>query len=74
MNLRDAVDILEVLGSIEDPIRCRGKDTTPRDLLYESNEHMLASEFRISYTAQGCRNVVRGTFRGMIADRMKEIE
>ena len=72
MNIREAVDILEHLYSSQDPIMYRGEDMTPEDLSYYLNEHLPASEVRISYYGGDDYHKWRhGTLSGMVNDRRR---
>jgi hypothetical protein len=66
--LDEAVRILDHLGSANDPIFFKGKETTPADLLHSCPQVYL-SRIRIGYFAARLRRVERGTFMGMITDR-----
>lgn len=79
LSLKDACDILDILGSGEDPIvtcdRCR-KETTPRDLLYEGDDPYGkdARKVRVEfYSEKGLR---KGTLAEMVLDRLgvKEVK
>lgn len=70
-------DILDRTGSGEDPISVKLRDrkgwwdTTPSDLSYDLPT-TPASEFIVSYRVSG-RDVKRGSFRGMLRDRINSM-
>ncbi|MCV0439870.1 MAG: hypothetical protein K5880_14820 [Hydrogenophaga sp.] len=70
MTLQECVDALETYGSDQDPITYKGKETTPRDLVYELDTHTPAKNVRIDYYRTD-RWVLNGTITGMLTDRMK---
>ena len=76
MSLRGVVEILENLGSSQDPIMYMGKDTTPEELSYTMNERMPAIDMRICFYGKK-RNGEFGwrccsSFAQMILDRMNK--
>lgn len=66
--LREAVRLLGHLGSANDPIFLKGKETTPADLACRMPNQCI-NRIRIGYFAAGLRHVTNGTFGGMIHDR-----
>ena len=75
ITLRGVVEMLENLGSSQDPIMYMGKDTTPESLYYDTlNERVLALDIRISFWGVkkdgklGWRR--NSNFARMILDRM----
>lgn len=71
MTLEEAVEQLELLGSDEDPISYEGKETTPRDLLYDLGPRHRTETMLITYLAKRRGKLMYsvGTFQGMIRDR-----
>ena len=76
MSLRGIVEILENLGSSQDPIMYMGKETTPEELSYTMNERMPAIDMRIGFYGTkrdgkfGWRH--GSNFAQMILDRMNK--
>ena len=71
MTFQQSVEILEILGSSEDPIFISGVDTTPWELYNNENVDYLepAKDFEVEfYVDDG--SLRKGTFFSMVIARM----
>ena len=79
-----ALQLLDDLGSSEDPIFFRGKEITPNDFFYNDNSFSIGDKFIDVYTKAsqvrikywGIRNGKFGLYRGslysMVLDRLQK--
>lgn len=77
INVRQAIDVLEILSSNEDPIFVKSHETTPRDLWYDFviDECSNAKSVRIRFFGKprrrdGFARMMNGTLWDMVLDRI----
>jgi len=70
MDVREAVEVLENLGSASDPVFFAGVETTPTDLSYTEHADKDCRELRIRYAVDAGR-WVEGTLSGMVQERLR---
>lgn len=71
MTLDQALEILNVLYSLDDPVIFEGTETTPGDLLDTLDDRALltpAKHVEVNFYSQG--GLKRGTFFSFVVDRM----
>lgn len=73
--LNGVVNLLEALGSSQDPIIYQGQETTPEDLSYKLGWDADPTQIRISFYGEGKRGGVtlrrNSTFAQMLLDRVR---
>jgi hypothetical protein len=71
MTVEEAADILDVLGSDQDPIKHAGVETTPRELGYSNLGTVDARAVRVWFWPINGDKMVCRTLRSMVLDRME---
>lgn len=75
-SVSQAIEVLRILGSDEDPIRHRRRETTPAALDYLCEE-ACAEEIRITYWGEHADEHtvgrVHGTLSGLVRERLRTV-
>jgi len=67
-------DLLDFLGSDQDPIKFKGKETTIRDLSMRELRYESIHDIEIEFVGGEEIGWIKGTVADMILDRLKQYE